>query len=210
MQEKSHTKTTTQPFKSAIPAPELNSTGLIILPTRPALALGNILGHCSVKQLKTKGQRNNSYSIAPYGTALEILAAFRSTWKGDNHAEEPLVVWITNPRSHTKLNPSHFFARGFSAVHTLFLESPHVQRTLPTLIDKRRPIAAIVLDGYPRDRVVLQLARRWLKLPCETPVVRADALEEQRNKSGADRSCQPRHHRLFIMTRCETQTEWLQ
>jgi hypothetical protein len=131
-------------------------------------------------------------------------------WRTDNHTDEPFFVWITNPSTHTKINPSHFFARGFSVVHTLFLESPHVQRTLPTLTDRRRRIAAIILDGYPRDRVVLQLARRWLKLPCENAVVSADTLEAQRNRSNSERTSHPRHNRLFIMTRSDTHAEFLQ
>jgi hypothetical protein len=210
MQEKSHTRSLTHPFKSAIPAPARCSTGLIILPSRPALTLGNILGRRSVKELKTKGQSNNSYSLTPYASCLDILAEFRSTWQTDTHTDEPLVVWITNPLSHTKINPSYFFARGFSVVHTLFLESPHVQRTLPTLIDRRRRIAAIILDGYPRDRVVLQLARRWLKLPCENAVVSADTLEAQRNKNSSERTSQPSSNRLFIMTRSDTHAGFLQ
>lgn len=125
-----------------------------------------------------------------YSRALDTLASFQNL---SVHSTENLIfVWITNPNNHTKINPAHFAARGFSLAHTLFLESTAIHRTVSSLI-ARAPIRAIILDGYPTDRVLLQLARRWLKTSTSVTgkhhgLICADDLQ---NTS----------HRLFLMGR---------
>lgn len=125
-----------------------------------------------------------------YSQALDTLAEFQNLPSRPNR--DSLTVWITHPKSHTKINPTHFAARGLTLSHTLFLESTAIHRTLSSLIH-REQIDAIILDGYPTDRVLLQLARRWLKIRTDAPtgahdLICADDLMSSRN-------------RLFIMGR---------
>lgn len=107
----------------------------------------------------------------PYAKALDLLLRFRLQWihdHTDNHTNEPFIVWLSHPASLTKINPGHFFARGFSPSHTLFLETPWAERALPPLLPEERKVHAIVLDGFARSRVVTQLARRWLRPSTQT------------------------------------------
>lgn len=125
-----------------------------------------------------------------YSRALDTLASFQNLFA--HSKENSIFVWITHPNSHTKINPTHFASRGFSLAHTLFLESTAIHRTVASLI-AREQIRAIILDGYPTDRVLLQLARRWLK-------TNTGATERHHNLICAD-DLQNTCHRLFLMGR---------
>jgi hypothetical protein len=165
-QEETHTNPwhpgnlTTQMAESSFPR------GLLTLPCK---TYPQLLAHPQNDQFPSaRSQRPLDTGLArgafPYTKAIEALAQFRLHWVGLNHhTDEPFIVWLSHPKSHTKINPAHFFAKGFSPAHTLFLESSTPSRVLPPLFAQERGVAAVVLDGYPSSRIVLQLARRWLK-----------------------------------------------
>ncbi len=133
-----------------------------------------------------------------YDQAIRLLVEFRNSWHAEDHTKHPFFVWITNPLSATKLNMTHFFSHGFCPDHCLFLESKNIQRTVSILTNKQKHIAALVLDGYPSDRVVLQMARRWLKQQGST-LLKADELEELRSPAPSLSAPEVSQQRLFIM-----------
>lgn len=110
-----------------------------------------------------------------YLEALTLLKKFKEEKRQKEPKAEPLFVWISHPNSHTKINPTLFFSWGFSFEHTLFLESHSIQRTVSYLTREQRALDGIILDGYAPDRVLLQLARRWLKPHSSPPSQRAQS-----------------------------------
>lgn len=134
--------------------------------------------------------QNDPLPCFAYGSVVAHLSSFREFFLENISNNEPIFVWLNHSNSHTKINPSYLISRGFSALHLLFLETANVSRSLPALMQENRQIAAIILDGFTPDRVVLQLARQWLHTPLEHAWVKADTLAHLRNN---------RPNRLFLI-----------